>query len=191
MEEINEQTEDIKTEDDVISWRIPEYQGEEKSKRWYIIAGAISLALLTFAIFSQNLIFAIIIIFASILVVVLDGNKAGTLEVKISDKGIMVGKESYEYDQIDNFFIIYKPEEGLKNLYFEFKRFAKPALPASEPARYGWLLWLINFARTRLSIPLLDMNPIVIRRNLLKYLKENLEKTEVPLSEQLTNLFKL
>ena len=76
MEEINEQTEDIKTEDDVISWRIPEYQGEAKSKRWYIIAGAISLALLTFAIFSQNLIFAIIIIFASILVVVLDGNKS-------------------------------------------------------------------------------------------------------------------
>jgi hypothetical protein len=191
MAETNNQTEDIKTENDVISWKIPEYQGKEKTKRWYLVAGTISLALLAFAIFSQNLIFAIIIIFAAILVVVLDGNKVGMLKVELSDKGVMVGKEFYEYEQIDNFFIIYRPEEGIKNLYLEFKRFARPALPANEPARYGWLLWLINFARTRLSLPLLDMNPIVIRRNLLKYLKENLERTEIPLSEQLTKLFNL
>lgn len=191
MEEINDQTKDIKTEDDVISWKIPEYQGQEKTKRWYIVAGAISIALLAFAIFTQNLIFAIIIIFAAIIVVVLDGNKVGMLKVELSDKGVTVGKEFYEYEQIADFFIIYKPEQGIKTLYLEFKRFAMPTLPANEPTRYGWFLWLINFARTRLSIPLLDMNPIVIRRNLLKYLKENLERTEIPLSEQLTKLFNL
>lgn len=191
MAETSDQIKDIKTEDDVISWKIPEYQGEHKTKRWYIVAAAITLALLAFAIFSQNLIFAIIIIFAAVLVVVLDGNKAGLLNVELSDKGVAVGKEFYEYELIEDFFIIYKPDEGIKNLYLEFKRFARPTLPANEPSRYSWLLWLINFARTRLSVPLLDMNPIVIRRNLLKYLKENLERTEIPLSEQLTNLFRL
>jgi hypothetical protein len=113
------------------------------------------------------------------------------LEVSISDKGVMVGKEFYSYDQIEDFFIIYQPDEGVKNLYLEFKRFARPTLPANEPTRYSWLFWLVNFARTRFSIPLDDMNPVVIRRNLLKYLKENLERTTIPLSEQLTKLFKL
>ena len=79
----------------------------------------------------------------------------------------------------------------LKNLYLQFKRFARPSLPESEPAHYSWLFWLVNFARTRFTIPLEDMNPIIIRRNLLKYIKENLDRTTTPLSEQLTKLFKL
>jgi hypothetical protein len=189
-EEINK-TEDVNAEDDVIRWTIAEYQGEKKTKRWYLIAGLVALALLVYAIFTQNLIFAIIIIFAAILVVIFDDAAPGKLNVEISDRGITVGKESYEYEQIDNFFMIYKPEEGVKNLYLEFKRFTRPALPANEPARYEWLLWLVNFARTRFCIPMDDMNPLVIRRNLLKYLKENLERTTIPLSEQLTKLFRL
>lgn len=185
------QTIDIKSESDVISWRIPEYQGEEKTKRWYIIYSLIGVALLAYAIYTQNFIFAIIIVFAAVLLIIFDGGHPGTLEVAISDKGVAVGKEFYDYDQIDDFFIIYQPEEGVKNLYLEFKRFARPSLPESEPTRYSWLFWLVNFARTRFSIPLEDMNPIIIRRNLLKYVKENLERTTIPLSEQLTKLFKL
>jgi hypothetical protein len=184
-------TEEIGSEFDVIGWRVPEYRGEKKTKLWYAIAGLIGIALLAYAIFAQNFIFAIIIVFAAILIVIFDGGKIGSLEVKISDRGIKVGKESYDYDQIDNFFIVYKPEEGVKNLYLEFKRFARPTLPESEPVRYEWLLWLVNFARTRFSIPLDNMNPVIIRRNLIKYLKENPERTDIPLSEQLTKLFRL
>ena len=191
MAEENKPIEDIESETDTISWHIPEYHGEQKTKLWYAIYALIGVALLAYAIFTQNFIFAVIIIFAAILIVIFDGGKAGMLEVTISDKGVMVGHEFYSYDQIEDFFIIYEPDAGVKNLYLEFKRFARPTLPESEPARYSWLFWLVNFARTRFSIPLDDMNPIIIRRNLLKYVKENLERTNVPLSEQLTKLFKL
>ena len=191
MAEENKPSEDIKSENDVISWQVPEYHGEEKTKLWYAIYSLVALALLVYAVFTQNFIFAIIIIFAAILIVIFDGGKAGMLEVAISDKGIMVGKEFYNYDQIEDFFIIYQPDEGVKNLYLEFKRFARPALPENEPAHYSWLFWLVNFARTRFSVPLNDMNPIIIRKNLLKYIKENLDRTTIPLSEQLTKLFKL
>jgi hypothetical protein len=191
MAEENKPIEDIKSETDTISWQIPEYHSEEKTKLWYAIYALIAIGLLVYAIFTQDFIFAIIIIFAAILIVVFDGNKPGTLNVVIGDQGVMVGKEFYSYDQIQDFFIIYEPEQGIKNLYLEFKRFVKPILPANEPARYSWLFWIVNFARTRFSIPLGDTNPIVIRRNLLKYLKENLDRTTIPLSEQLTKLFKL
>jgi hypothetical protein len=191
MDEENKPIEDIKSENDLISWRIPEYHGEEKTKRWYLIYGLIGIALLVYAIFTQNFIFAIIVIFAAVLIIILDAGHPGTLEVSISDRGVMVGKEFYSYDQIEDFFIIYEPEQGIKNLYFQFKRFARPSLPESEPARYSWLFWVVNFARTRFTIPLEDMNPVIIRRNLLKYVKENLDRTTIPLSEQLTKLFKL
>ena len=191
MAEEYKPTEDIKSETDVISWQIPEYQSEEKTKLWYVVYSLIALALLAYAIFTQNFIFAIIIIFAAILLVVFDGGKPGKLNVTLSDQGVTVGKEFYDYDQIQDFFIIYEPENGVKNLYLEFKRFARPSLPEGEPARYSWLFWLVNFARSRFSIPLDNMNPIVIRRNLLKYVKENLERTTIPLSEQLTKLFRL
>jgi hypothetical protein len=191
MTEENEPIEDIKSENDIIKWQIPEYHGEEKTKLWYAIYALIAIGLLIYAIFTQNFIFAIIIIFAAILIVILDGNKPGMLEVSIGDQGIAVGKEFYSYDQIQDFFIIYEPEQDIKNLYLQFKRFAKPSLPASEPASSGWLFWLVNFARTRFSVPLGEMNPIVIRRNLLKYLKEDINRTTIPLSEQLTKLFKL
>ncbi|MDD4901720.1 MAG: hypothetical protein PHE24_01145 [Patescibacteria group bacterium] len=191
MAEEYKPTQDIKSETDVISWQIPEYQSEGKTKLWYAIYSLIAIALLTYAIFTQNLIFAIIIIFAAVLLVIFDGGRPGSLNVTLSDRGVTVGKEFYDYGLIQDFFIIYEPDEGVKNLYLEFKRFARPALPANEPARYSWLFWLVNFARTRFSIPLDDMNPIVIRRNLLKYVKENLERTTIPLSEQLTKLFRL
>jgi hypothetical protein len=191
MAEENKPNEDINSENDVIRWHIPEYHYEEKTKLWYTIYALIGAGLLVYAIFTQNFIFAIIIIFAAVLLIIFDGGNVGMLEVEISDRGIKVGKEFYSYDQIDDFFIIYEPDNGVKNLYLEFKRFAKPSLPENEPERYSWLFWLVNFARTRFSIPLQDMNPVLIRRNLLKYVKENLDRTTIPLSEQLTKLFKL
>ncbi|HTW96070.1 MAG TPA: hypothetical protein VMD74_00215 [Candidatus Methylomirabilis sp.] len=191
MAEENKPVSDIKSETDVITWEIPEYQSEKKTKLWYLIAAVIALALLTYAIFTQDYIFAIIIVFAGVLIIIFDGGPTKTLTVSLSDRGVTVGKEFYEYDQIEDFFIVYRPEEGIKKLYLEFKRFAKPTLPNNEPRRYEWLFWLANFARTRFSLPLENMNPIIIRRNLLKYLKENLERNNIPLSEQLTKLFKL
>ena len=70
---------------------------------------------------------------------------------------------------IKNFSIIYKPKDEIKNLYFEYK----------------------NPIHPRLSIPLLDKNPLQIREYLLKYLAEDLDRTDQPVSEALGRLFKL
>jgi hypothetical protein len=191
MTEEKNPIEDIKSENDVIAWEVNEYVGSKKSKRWYLLASLVGIAMIAYALMTSNLIFAVIIIFGAILVVLTDGTKPATLEIKISDEGVMAGKEFYLYEQLDNFFIVYRPNEGIKNLYIEFKRFARPQVSgAAKAARHEWLLWLMNLARTRLSIPLNDMNPIIIRRNLLKYLKENTERTDTPLSEKLSEMLK-
>jgi hypothetical protein len=147
--------------------------------------------MIAYALMTSNFIFAVIIIFGAILTILTDGKKQASMNVEISDEGVKVGKEFYQYEQLDNFFIIYKPKDDIKNLYFEFKRFVKPEVSeTAKNSRYEWLLWLMNFARTRLSIPLEDMNPLIIRKNLLRYLKEDLERTNIPLSEKLSELLK-
>ena len=59
--------------------------------------------------------------------------------------------------------------EDNKNLYFEFN----------------------NVLKARISIPLEDMNPVKTRKHLLRFLSEDLERTDIPLSESLSKIFKL
>jgi hypothetical protein len=191
MSQEDNKIEEIKPENDVISWKVKEYVGSPKSRNWYIAAATAGISMIAYAIFTSNYVFALIIIFGAILVILADKTDASTMEVIISDEGVRAGKEFYLYEQLDNFFIVYRPDEGVKNLYVEFKRFARPQVTGVAKAwKHEWLLWLANMIRTRLSIPLNDMNPLPIRDTLLKYLKENEERTDMPLSERLTEVLK-
>ncbi|MFA5248149.1 MAG: hypothetical protein WC415_02805 [Patescibacteria group bacterium] len=186
----NQNNQEILTEDDVITWKIKERGNEKKDKRWYLLAGVVGLAMFIYAALTANFIFAIILVFAAFLVIFSDQTEKQSFEVSLSDHGVQVGKEFYTYEQLEDFFIVYRPEENIKNLYIHFKRFARPSLPENEPKGFSWLIFLLNFSRSRFSIPLEDMNPLLIRKNLLKYLKENAERTDIPLSERLSSLFR-
>ena len=155
--------------DEIMSWQVPEYEKHERSKSWYILAGVIGLLFLVYAVYTKNFLFAVIIIVVALIIILHDSREPNLVKVNITDEGIIVGRKFYDYDEIKNFSIVYKPKQGVKNLYFEFK----------------------NVIRQRLSIPLRDMNPLSIRENLLKYLPEDLDRTDQPLSEGLAKMFKL
>ncbi len=155
--------------DEIISWQVPEYDRHERTKLWYIIAIIITLLLLLFSLFTANFLFAVIIIIAALVIILHDGREPEKVKVSLTDEGIVVGRKFYDYDEIKNFSIVYKPRQEVKNLYFEFK----------------------SAVKHRLSIPLENMNPLSIRENLLKYLREDLDRTDQPLSEGLAKLFKL
>lgn len=166
MAEISNQT---LLDDEVITWEVPEYDKHERSRRWYLVAAAIGILLLAYAVFTKNYLFAGIIILGAAVVIMFDGKEPDKVRVGLTDEGVEIGKKFFDYDEIKNFSIVYKPKLGVKNLYFEFK----------------------NALKQRLSIPLLDRDPIFIRQKLLKYLMEDLERTDQPLSEGLAKLFKL
>lgn len=153
----------------LISWEVPEYDKHDRAKSWYIKAGLIALLLVIYSFLTANFLFAIIVIIVSLVVVLHDGQEPERVVFSISDDGIIIGSRFYDYDDISNFSVVYKPSLEVKNLYFEFK----------------------SFFRHRLSIPLENMNPLPIREKLLKYLPEDLERTDQPLSEGLAKLFKL
>lgn len=153
----------------IAGWKIPEYDKHVRSKSWYIVASAVALLLLFYAFMSANFLFAVIIVVVTLVVVLHDGQEPDKVDFSITDEGVTVGRKFYDYDEIKDFSIVYKPKQGIKNLYFEFKTTIRP----------------------RLSISLEKTDPLPIRENLLKYLPEDLERTDQPLSEALARFFRL
>jgi len=151
------------------SWFVNEYDKHERSKRWYIVAISLALVLLLFAFFTSNFLFAVIIIIVSLITILHDGQEPASLEVALLDEGILVGKKYYDYDEFSGFSMVYKPSQGVRRLYFEFT----------------------NPVRPRVSLSLDGLDPLPIREFLLKYLPEDLERTDEPLSEGLARILKL
>lgn len=154
---------------EIIVWLVPEYERHERTTGWYLIASIAAIALLIYCFFTANFLFAVIIIVTALVIILHHGREPERVKFGLTDEGIVIGKKFYDYDEIKDFAIVYKPRIEVKRLYFEFK----------------------NALRHRLSIPLENMNPLKIRETLLKYLKEDLERTDQPLSEGLAKLFKL
>jgi hypothetical protein len=154
---------------ELANWQVPEYDKHYRPRSWYMASSVIVVAMLIYAYFTGNFLFAVIIVVGSIVVIFNDGQEPAMVKVRLTSEGIIVGRKFHDYDGIKNFAVVYKPSQDVKKLYFEFKNALKP----------------------RLSISLINMDPLPIRENLLKYLPEDLERTDQPLSESLARLFRL
>ncbi|MBU4216435.1 hypothetical protein L6270_01235 [Candidatus Parcubacteria bacterium] len=155
--------------EEVISWHVPEYIAYERSQNWYIIAGLVALGFLVFSFLTHDFLFAVIVIIAVLLYVLNHGQEPMMINITLTDEGVIVGRKFYDYDELKNFSVLYKPKQEVRNLYFEFK----------------------SGIKHRISVQLDGMDPIAIREYLLRYLHEDLERTDLPLSEGLARLLKL
>lgn len=154
---------------EIITWEVPEYEKHSRSKQWYIIFGIIALAMLGYAIFSANFLFAIILIIAGFVLIINDARTPQLVSISLTTEGLAVGRKFFDYDEFKNFAIVYKPSAGVKQLYLEFK----------------------SLTKHRISVPLTDVNPLFLRDNLLKYLSEDDERTDQSASEAIAKVLKL
>lgn len=164
-----------------IRWQVPEYRVPERSKHWYLAATAIISLMLFFCFFairgwsivflgpSSNYLFALFIIITVIIMIINDSRAPLMVNVELGPEGLKLGSRFYDYDKINNFVVLYKPKQSLKSLYFEFN----------------------NTVHPRISVPLRHLDALTVRNFLIRYLDENKERTEMPLSERLTKLLKL
>lgn len=152
-----------------IQWEIPEYEKYERDRRWYIIAAIIALGLIAYAIFTRNYLFALIIVIIAFIVITRDGQEPLVVNFSLESTGIYVGQRFYSYDTFKSFSVVFRPKDNIKNLYLNFK----------------------NTMRPHLSIPLKEANPIDVRNFLLRFLAEDLDRNDAPLSEGLSRTLKL
>jgi len=157
------------SEEKIINWKITEYEKHYRSKKWYIVAIAFAFSLLLFSFFTSNFLFAVIILITTIIIILHEGQTPALINILIESEGIIIGKKFYDYDELENFSVIYKPKQDIKKLYFEFKNTMYP----------------------RISISISDIDPVLIRKTLLKYLPEDLERTDQSFSENLAQILKI
>ena len=168
--EEKEEKEDI-TEDygEVLAaWEFPEYTKIKRNKSWYIFFVIITISILIYSYFTENPLFAIIIILFTVIYTIIERKEPREAQITILEDGIIIDNKFIDYKEIKNFYIIYHPPT-IKNLYLQPKNQLKP----------------------RLALPLEKQNPVEIREILLKYIDEDLEKEEIPTSEGISRLLKL
>ena len=151
----------------LFSWKIPEYPSYKRGAGWYIGFILIFGGLIFYAIWTANFLFAIILALAGFIVLYSVFHSPQELRFEIREDGIILGDHFYPYKGFKSFWIIYEPPE-IKNLYLDFK---------------GW--------RPKLSVPLMNQNPLKVRETLLKYLEEDLEKEEESTTDYLSRRLKI
>ncbi len=154
---------------EIISWEVPEFHKHDRGRWWYILSGVLAVALIVYAVASGNFLFAVIILVGGFVMMFNDARHPQMVSISVTTEGIVIGNKFYDYDEIRHFAIVYKPAFDLKRVYFEFK----------------------NPVRQRLSLSLFDVNPLFLREHLVKYLSEDVDRNEEPLSEFVTRLLKL
>lgn len=152
----------------IIGWETWEYPPVERSRRWYMIASAIGVFLLLYALLTANFVFAVIIIMFAVITLMRDLRKPERIAVYITTSGIVFGHDFYPYQDVRDFSIIYNPPE-VKTLYVTFHGMLAPTL----------------------TVPLEEANPNDVRKALLPYAFENLNREREYLTDLISRLYKL
>lgn len=150
------------------NWQIPEFQKYPRTFTWYFLIIVIGLGLLTYAIVNVNFLFALILIISGTIIFLHERREPAMLDFQITEDGVLLADKFFPYKEIKGFWIIYEPPQ-VKNLYFKLDR-------------------LIH---GNLSIPLIRMNPLYVRKILLKYLAENLENEGESSDDQIGRVLKI
>ncbi len=146
-----------------ISWETIEYLHKEKTADWYWIVGIVTISIALISIILNNVIFAILIIVSSFTLSLFASKKPGLIIVDMSNVGVMVGKNSYLYKDLESFWI--ETRDSYPRILLKSKKVFMP-----------FIMILIE-----------DIEPEQIREFLSKHLPEE-EHTE-PLLEKLLLYF--
>lgn len=114
-----------------ITWQIEEYQHTEKGPDWFWALGVIAIAGAALAVIYHDVLFAIFIILAAVMLGIYAAKKPGIIEIAVSDAGIKIGNYFYPYEKIKSFGIDETPDGN--HLILETKRAALPLVPVALP----------------------------------------------------------
>ena len=99
-----------------IVWQTQEFKFNEKDLGWYGWNFFIAFILIILSIWQKNLLFAIFIIIAEIMVVFWSKELPRDVQVKIADKGVYINAKLYPYEDLVGFHIL---EQQHKELILE------------------------------------------------------------------------
>ena len=89
----------------ILEWQSPEHHFDRKNNEWYwgLGIGAIGIAVLCF--YFNNFLFGIFIIISAFTIGLLSYKETRAVNVKITHRGIVVGRQLYEWSSYQDFWI--------------------------------------------------------------------------------------
>lgn len=136
-------------DDSVIAWIAPEFEYREKSKNWLLFAAVIAFALFLFALLTENILFALLVIIAFFALLSYGFKQPHEIKFAVTAKGVRIESTLYPYENLRSFWIFYQPPD-IMILSIHSKKTVMPYI----------------------KIPLGNQNPVPVRRLLIKYLPE-------------------
>lgn len=88
-----------------IQWKAYEYSHREKSSDWFWAVGIIAFSAAAVAVILNNVIFAIFIILGTFTLSMYAARKPSLIHIELNDKGIIVDKYIYPYQNIEKFWV--------------------------------------------------------------------------------------
>ncbi len=145
----------------LVAWQFLEFNKRRRPTRWWIAAGITWLALVVWALLVlHSFLFLLILMFGAIIFITQERRDPDVLECRITLDGVEVDDRLYPYDQLAQFYIVYKPGE-VTALFLD---------------RAG--------LRPTVAIPLQDQDPAEVREALGARLKEDVDTVHEPLLDQ-------
>lgn len=90
---------------EIIQWKAYEYNHREKSPDWFWAVGIIAFSAAAAAVIFNNTIFAIFIILSAFTLSMYAARKPSLINIEINNKGIIVDKYIYLYQNIEKFWV--------------------------------------------------------------------------------------
>jgi hypothetical protein len=150
----------------IITWTAPAYQHYHRGKWWFAASALAGAGLVTYSFITANFLFAVLVVMFAIIVVLQSVHQPRTLDVAVTDMGVLLGERFIPHRDLKSFWFVYDPP--VKNLYLEFRRGLFPH-----------------------EVVLMDnQNPLEVRDALKQFLPEDFEHEE-PNFELFARIFKL
>ncbi len=120
-------------EEIIMDWQAPEFEVYEKSFWWYIVAAALDIAIVIYALISNNPIMAITFILVGIVGYIYLQKDPRIIHFAITPNGIITGNEIYSFENIDSFWIFYDPPHTkILSLHTKAKAFPFVHIPIDD-----------------------------------------------------------
>lgn len=147
----------------VVEWEADEYEEKERSADWFWALGVIAIFGVILSFIFGNLLLALIIAIAAFAIYLYENRPPQKMNVRLTPKGIQIGKDLYPYERADYFWIDEK-REGLPMLIINYRRAFFP----------------------HLHISIEDVEPTLIRLYLRKFIEE--EEHQRTFAEEISDL---
>jgi hypothetical protein len=132
-----------------LSWQAPEHEINKKEKKWFLYAALVLVAIIAYALYTDSPVMAITFVLVGVVGYIFINKEPRVLTYLITEDGVVAGRDLYEFDNIQSFWIFYEPG-GIKVVSLHMKNKLMPFV----------------------HIPVHDNDPVKIRELLLEYVPE-------------------